>query len=140
MALTWLPPRVSQCLRVWGPCCRHRHHLAFSWLLVLHRLDGERAHVQALARHGPQHLPSQHDRRLLGAASWGTNTWLWWFADQALQALPPPEDGILSLVGDRTLQGKRGPKPPVAQQTRLSQHHPSGFGCRIVLLMAPWDA
>lgn len=65
---------------------------------------------------------------------------LWWFADQALQALPPPEDGILSLVGDSTLKGKRGPKHPVAQKTRLSQHHPSGFGCRLVLLMAQWDA
>jgi hypothetical protein len=42
-------------------------------------------------------------------------------------------------VGDSTLKGKRGPKHPVAQKTRLSQHHPSVFGFRIVLLMAPWD-
>jgi hypothetical protein len=64
---------------------------------------------------------------------------LWWFADQALQAFPPPEDGSLSLVGDSTLKGKRGPKHPVAQKTRLSQHHPYIFGFRIVILMAPWD-
>jgi hypothetical protein len=64
---------------------------------------------------------------------------LWWFADQALQAVPPPEDGILYLVGDRTLKGTRGPKHPVAQKTRRSLHHPSGFGFRIVRLMAPWD-
>jgi hypothetical protein len=54
-------------------------------------------------------------------------------------AFPPPEDGILSLVGDSTLKGKRGPKHPVAQNTRLSRHHPSVFGFRIVLLMAQWD-
>jgi hypothetical protein len=36
MALTCLPSCVSQCLRVLGPCFRHRHRLVFSWLLVLH--------------------------------------------------------------------------------------------------------
>jgi hypothetical protein len=56
MALTCLPQRVSHCLRVLGPCVRHPHQLAFSWLLVLHLLYGEQAHWQALARHGPQHL------------------------------------------------------------------------------------
>jgi Transposase DDE domain len=64
---------------------------------------------------------------------------LWWFADQALHAFPPPEDGILSLVGDSTLKGKRGSKHPVAHKTRLSQYPPDVFGLRIVLLLAPWD-
>jgi Transposase DDE domain len=63
---------------------------------------------------------------------------LWWFAEQALQAFPPPEDGTLYLVGDSTLKPKRGQKHPVAQQTRLSQHHPYVFGFRIVVLMAHW--
>jgi hypothetical protein len=138
MSLTCLPRRVSQFLRVLRPCFRHRHQLAFSWLLVLHLLYGERANLKALARHGPPHLAYQQYRRLLCAAYRCTQTLLWWFADQALQALPPPEGGILSVVGDRTLKGKRGPKHPVAQKTRLSQHHPDVFGCRIVLLMAQW--
>jgi hypothetical protein len=55
---------------------------------------------------------------------------------QALPAFPPPEDGILSLVGDSTLKRKRGPKHPAAHKTRLSQYHPSVFGFRIVMLMA----
>lgn len=42
-------------------------------------------------------------------------------------------------MGDSTLKGKRGPKHPVAQKTRLSQHHPYVFGFRIVILMAQWD-
>jgi hypothetical protein len=45
---------------------------------------------------------------------------------------------VLYLVGDSTLKGKRGPKHPVAQKTRLSQHHPYVFGFRIVVLMAHW--
>jgi hypothetical protein len=67
MSLTCLPRHVSQCLRVLGPCFHHRHHLVFSWLLVLHLVYGERANLRALARHGPAHLAYQHYRRLLCA-------------------------------------------------------------------------
>ena len=48
------------------------------------------------------------------------------------------EDGLLYLVGDSTPKSKRGSKHPVAQKTRLSQHHPDVYGFRIVLLMAQW--
>jgi Transposase DDE domain len=139
MFLTCLPRCVSESLRVLRPCFRHRHHLVFSWLLVLHLVYGERANLKSLARHGPRHLAYQHYRRLLCAAYWCTKTLLWWFADQALQAFPPPENGLLYLVADSTLKGKRGAKHPVAQKTRLSQHHPYVFGFRIVVLMVQWD-
>jgi hypothetical protein len=122
-----------------GPCFHHRHHLVFSWLLVLHLVYGDRANLKALARHGPAHLAYQQYRRLLCAAYWCTKTLPWWFAEQALQALPPPEDGILYLVGDSMLKGKRGSKHPVAHKTRLSWYHPYVFGFRIILLMAQWD-
>jgi hypothetical protein len=138
-SLTGLPPQESQGLRVLGPCVRHRHQLVFRWLLVRHLISGERAHLHALARPGPAHLAYPHDRRLWCAASGCTKTWLWWCADQAWQALRPAEDGILDRVGDSTVKGQRGPKPPVAQKTRLSPHHPDGFGVRIVLLMAQGD-
>ena len=67
------------------------------------------------------------------------DTLLWWGADQPLQALPPPEDGLLSLVGDGTLKGIRGPQPPAAHNTCFGQEPPDGFGFRSVRLMAPWD-
>jgi hypothetical protein len=139
MSLTCLPTRVLQCLRVLEPCVHHRHKLIFSWLLVLHLIYGARANLKALARHGPGHLAYYQYRRLLCAAYWCTKTLLWWFADQALQAFPPPEDGLLDLVGDSTLKGKRGHTHPIAQKTRLSQHQPYVFGFRLVLLMAQWD-
>jgi len=106
--------------------------------LVLHLVYGDRANLKELSRHGPAHLAYQPYRRLLCAAYWCTKALLWWFADQALQALPPPEDGLLYLVADSTLKGKRGAKHPVAQKTRLSQYHPYVFGFRIVILMAQW--
>jgi hypothetical protein len=122
--LTCLPRCVSQCLRLLGPCFHHRHHLVFSWLLVWPLLYGDRANLKALSRHGPGHLAYQHYCRLLCAAYWCTTALPWWFAEQALRALPPPADGLLSLVGDSTLKGKRGSKHPVAQKTRLSHLHP----------------
>jgi hypothetical protein len=137
MSLTCRPRRVSQCLRVLGPCFRHRHQLVFSGLLVWHLVYGERAPLKALARHGPKPLAYQHYRRLLCATYWCTKTLLWWFAEQALQALPPPADGLPYLVGDSTLKTTRGQKPPVAQNTRLSQHHPYLYGLRSIILMAP---
>jgi hypothetical protein len=106
--------------------------------LVLHLVYGERANLKALARYSPAHLAYQHYRRLLCAAYWCTKSLLWWFADQAVKAFPPPEDALLYLVGDSTLKGKRGHQHPVAQKTRLSHLHPYVFGFRIVLLMVQW--
>jgi hypothetical protein len=138
MLLTRVPDHVLPHLRVLRCCFRDRQPLVFSWRLVLHLVYGDRANLQALARHGPAPLAYQHYRRLLCATYWYTKPLLWWVADQALQAFPPPEDGVLSLVVDSTLNGTRGPKPPIAQKTRLSQHHPYVFGFRIVILMAQW--
>jgi len=139
MSWTCLPHRVSQGLRVLRPWFRHRHQLGFSWLLVLPLVYSERANLKVLAQYGPAHLAYQPSRRLWCASSWCTKTLRWWFADQALQAFAPPADGLRSLVGDRTLKGTRGSKPPVAHNTRLNRYHPSVVGFRIVLLMAKWD-
>jgi hypothetical protein len=73
MSLTSLLRRVSQCLRVLWPCLRHQ--LMFSELLVLHLVDGERATLKALPRHGPAPLAYQHSRRLLCAAHWCSKTY-----------------------------------------------------------------
>jgi hypothetical protein len=46
---------------------------------------------------------------------------------------------VLYLFGDGSHADKRGPKNPVAQKGRTSQHHPWFFGLRFVLLVAAWD-
>jgi hypothetical protein len=48
------------------------------------------------------------------AASWCTTTLLWWFVDQALQAFPSPEDGLVNDDRKRALPpfGERGVHPP----------------------------
>jgi hypothetical protein len=65
-------------------------------------------------------------------------TLLWWFAEQAMRAFPPPDDGLVYLIADSTLKGKRGTTHPMAHTTRLSQYHPYVFGFRIVVLLAHW--
>src|SRR5207247_10639889 len=54
------------------------------------------------------------------------------------RALPPPADGVLSLIGDSTLQDKRGRKHPLGHTTRHSEHEPYAFGFAMVLLIASW--
>jgi hypothetical protein len=87
---------------------------------MLHLVYGDRANLKALARQAPAHLAYQYYRPLLCATYWCTKTLLWWFADQGLQAFSPPAYGLLYLVVDSTLKGKRGQKHPVTQKTRLS--------------------
>jgi hypothetical protein len=111
MLLTRLPDHVLPHLRVLRSCFRYRQHLVFSWLLVLHLVYGDRANLKALARHGPAHLAYQHYRRLLCATYWYTKTLLWWFADQALQAFPPPEEG--SLIWSATARSRAHGVPSI---------------------------
>ena len=61
-------------------------------------------------------------------------------AAATLRALPPPADGILSLMGERTLQEKRERKQPLGHTTRQHEHEPYTFGLEMVLLMASWGA
>jgi hypothetical protein len=107
MFLTCLPRRVSQCLRVLGPCFRHRHRLVFSWLLVFNSSLGSR--------------PTS--RR-------------WPIMARCISPTTTAGGCCMRPTGRRrryTLKGKRGPNHPVAQKTRLSQHHPYVFGFRIVV-------
>ena len=136
MSLSCRPHRGSRCLRVLGPCVHHRPPLVVGWRLGRPLIYGHRANRQALSRHGPVPLASQHSRRLRGAASGCTTAPRWGFAEHALQALPPPADGSLSGIRASTLTGQRGSTPPVAQHTRRRPLQPSGCGFRRVLLRA----
>jgi hypothetical protein len=57
-------------------------------------------------------------------------------AASTLRALPPPADGLLDLMGESTLQEKRGRKQPLGHTTRQSEPAPYPFGLAMVWLMA----
>jgi hypothetical protein len=62
-----------------------------------------------------------------------------WLVEQTLSAFPPPHDGVLYLVADSTLKGKRTQKNPWAKAWRLNEYQPYTFGLHIVVLLAQWD-
>jgi DDE family transposase len=135
---TCLPKAVSNGLQVLQPMFHHRHHLVFCWLLVCQAIYQEKATVKGLARLAPRHIAEWHLRRLLTAGYWNARILLWWFADQAVATLPPPEDGVCYLVVDSTFKSKTGQKHPLAKKGRLNEYAPYIFGLHIVVVMLQW--
>jgi hypothetical protein len=88
---TCVPKAVSNGLQVLPPMFRHRHHLVCCWLVVCQAIYQEKATITGLARLAPRHLAAWHLRRLLAAGYWNARLLVWWFADQVIATLPPPE-------------------------------------------------
>ena len=59
-------------------------------------------------------------------------------AQAALLTLPPPADGRLHLIADKTIKPKSGKKQPFARKTRMDEYSPYIFGLEVVLLIAQW--
>jgi Transposase DDE domain len=135
---TCLPKQVANWLQVLRPMFRHRHHLVFCWFLVCQAVYQEKATGKGLARLTPCHIAEWHLRRLLTAAYWNWRVLLWWFADQVMATLPPPDDGMCYLAVDSTLKGKTGQKHPLAKKGRLNEFAPYVFGLHVVVVMLQW--
>jgi Transposase DDE domain len=137
--LTRLPEAVTRLLAPLKPYFSYRHFLVFCWLLVAHLVCFEKATLQALSRHIPDHVAAWHLRRLLAAGRWQWAQVVEWLVSQALSAFPPPRDGVLYLVVDSTLKGKRTKQNPLAKKARLNEYAPYTFGLHVVILIAQWD-
>ncbi len=137
--MTRLPEEVARLLAPLKPYFSYRHYLVFCWLLVAHLVCFEKATLQGLARYIPSHVAAWHLRRLLAAGRWQWVRVLEWLVSQALSAFPPPRDGVLYLVVDSTLKGKRAKKNPLAKKGRLNEYAPYTFGLHVVILLAQWD-
>jgi len=137
--MTRLPEEVARLLAPLKPYFSYRHYLVFCWLLVAHLVCFEKATLQGLARYIPHHVAAWHLRRLVAAGRWQWARVLEWLVSQALAAFPPPRDGVLYLVVDSTLKGKRTKKNPWAKKSRLNEYAPYTFGLHVVILIAQWD-
>jgi hypothetical protein len=118
---TGLPKHRAHWLQVLRPMFHHRHPLIFCWWLVCQAMYQETATSKGLARLAPRHSAAWHRRRVLTATSWSWRVLLWWVADQVSGTLPPPEDGVCSLVVDSTRKHKTGQKHPLAKKGRLNE-------------------
>lgn len=136
---TRLPEEVTRVLTPLKPYFSYRHHLVFCWRLVAHLVCFGKATVQGLARYTPTHSAAWHLRRLLAAGRWQWEQVLHWLVSEAMAAFPPPKDGVLYLVVDSTLKGKRGKKNPLAKKGRLNEYAPFTFGLHVVIVIAQWD-
>lgn len=137
--ITRLPEEVKRFLEPLRAWFSYRHFLVFCWLIVAHLVCFERATCKALGRYTPKHVGWWHLRRLLACGRWPWEDVLSWLVTQALAAFPPPGDGVLYLVVDSTLKGKRSKKNPLVKKGRLNTYDPFTCGLHMVLLIAQWD-
>ena len=137
--ITYLPVFVTLVFRGMPGIWKDRHRLLLSWLIVMQALFPGRKTVTELARWTPIEVTALRFRRLLKAAYWDVHGLVAGWAQQAMNVLPPPEDGVLTLTGDGSDKPKRGKQNPLAQKGRKSQHDPWFFGIRFALLIVSWD-
>ena len=138
-AVTYLPLFVTILFRGMPGVWQHRHRLVLCWLIVMQALFPGRKTLEYLARWTPGSITVWRFRRVLKAAYWDVHMLVAWWVAEALQALPPPEDGTLHLVGDGSVKPKTGDANTLAQKGRKSEHQPWFFGIRFALLIATWD-
>jgi hypothetical protein len=139
---TDIPRKVYQVL---DPCKRHfrcaqaQHFLVCCWLVMALVRDPGTGTLKGRGASLPPKLPYWTTLRMIRSRQWDANAVLEQMATAPLRALPPPADGILSLIEESTLQDKRGRKHPLGHTTRHSAHDPYRCGFEMVLRMARWD-
>jgi len=139
VTVTYLPLFVTILFRGMPGMWKSRHRLVLCWLVVLQALFPGRKTLAELARWSPASITVWRLRRVLKAAYWDVHLLVEWWAQEALNTLPPPKDGRLYVVGDGSEKPKRGTQNPLAQKGRKSEHHPWFFGIRFALLIVNWD-
>jgi DDE superfamily endonuclease len=137
--MTRVPEEVTRLFAPLKPSFSYRHYVVFCWLLVAHLMCFGKATVQGLARYTPTHVAAWHLRRLLAAGRWPWARVLEWLVSETLAAFPPPKDGVLYLVVDSTLKGKRTKQNPLVKKSRLNEYAPYTFGLHVVILIAQWE-
>jgi hypothetical protein len=137
--VTYLPAFVMALFQGMPGVWKSRHRVLLCWLMVMQALFPGRKTLAELARWTPGEVTVWRLRRLLKATYWDVHRLVEWWAQQALTLLPPPEDGVLTLIGDGSHKPKRGPHNPLAQTGRTSEHDPWFFGIRFALLIVSWD-
>lgn len=137
--ITYLPVFVTCLFRGMPGVWKSRHRLLLCWLIVMQALFPGRKTLAELARWIPAEITAWRLCRLLKAAYWDVHLLVEWWAHHALETLPPPADGVLTLTGDGSEKPKPGKHNPMAQKGRKSQHHPWFFGIRFALLIVSWD-
>lgn len=141
MRLRRIPQRVSNCLSPFSShfsCPQGQHFRVWCWLLVTLLLVDGSARLKHLTRLMPASLRYWTVRRMVNAEYWDGSAIFDELVVATFFSLPPPADGTIYLIGDKTIKQKRGKKQPLAHKTRLYEFARYVFGQEIVLLVAQW--
>ena len=140
---TGIPRKVYQvlypCKRQFR-CAQAQHFVVFCWLLIAMIRDPGKGTLKGLGVYLPPTLRYWTTLRMVRSGQWDASAVITMLAATALRTLPPPADGVLSLIGDSTLKEQRGRQHPLGRTTRHSEHDPYTFGFELVLLIASWGA
>jgi hypothetical protein len=138
---TGIPSTVSQVrypLKRHFRCAQARHFLVLCWLLIALIRDPGTGTLKGLQAYLPPTLQYWTTLRMIRSSQGDAEAVVDDMATATLRALPPPTDGVLSLMGESTLKDQRGRKHPLGHTTRHREHDPYTFGFEMVLLIARW--
>lgn len=110
--------------------------MLFCWLVVALILEQGQGTIKALARLAPRRIRYGAMLRMIGSGQWSAQELLTDIVRQVVVWLPGPADGVLHLMGDTTLKGKRGKQHPLGRKAKLNEYSGYPFGFEVVLLVA----
>ena len=139
LKLTYLPAFITMVFRGMPGVWKSQHRLLLCWLIVMHAVYPGRKTLQELARWSPQAVTEWRLRRLLKASYWSIHLTIEWLAQEVMAQLPPPDDGILYVIGDGSHKPKRAKHNELAPKGRHGKHKDWFFGIRFALLIVAWD-
>jgi hypothetical protein len=142
LGLTCIPEKIYDFLYAFKShfrCPQARHFVLFCWLLMMLLVDSNKGTLKELSRLMPERLKYWALMRMLRSGSWDQRALIRDVGADVLGTLPPASDGVLHLIADSTLKGKRGEKHPLGRKTRLNAFADFCFGFEMVLLIASWD-
>jgi hypothetical protein len=124
---TRLPRKVYQALYPLKKpfrCAQARHFLVCCWLVMALMRDPGKGTLKGLHASLPSTLKYWTTLRMLRSGQWDAAAGVCDLATATLRTLPPPADGVRSLIGDSPLQDKRGRQHPLGHTTRHRAHDP----------------
>jgi hypothetical protein len=131
VTIPYLPLFITVLFRWMPGMWKSYRCLRLCWLVVIPALFPGRKTLEELARWTPGSITVWRLRRVHRAVYWAIPLLVDWWVREALRTFPPPKDGTLSLVGDGSVNSKRGAHNPLTHTGRKSEHQPWCFGIRL---------